>query len=179
MRVRYFIALIVFAICLTFVKGADCDEGQPSEPELKAVFLYNFAKFIQWPTDSLRTNDSAFIIGIIGDNPFGDALKNSVEGKQVRKQKVHVLNISSEDSLADCEMLFVCASEKNRYENILKNIAGKPILTVGETTDFIDAGGIIGFYMKDNMVRFIINVEAAAQADLNISSKLLKLAKIK
>ena len=175
---RSYVRTIVVVICLAAIYGGQGVNAQPSESELKAALLYNFAKFVKWPSNDPRADDSTFVIGIIGDSPIQELLEKSVEGKQIRKQRVKVRAISDHDSLNACKMLFVGSSEKDEYESILELVADKPILTVGELADFADAGGIIGFYRKDNMIRFKINVEAATRASLNISSKLLRLARI-
>ena len=178
MHNRLFIIVIFTIICLALGLNALGDNSQSKVSELKAAFLFNFAKFVQWPSDESDGNDTTFVIGIIGDNPFEGRLKSIIEGRRIRKQKVKVLEVNDYDSLETCNILFISSSDNNEFNEIIKVIADKPVLTVGEQAGFTKAGGIVNFYLKDNMVRFKINVKAAAKANLNISSKLLKLAEL-
>jgi len=179
MLIRLLTGVIALFLLLLPSGRLAAQNAQPSESELKAAFLYNFAKFVAWPQNDSAGRDSLFIIGIIGDNPFQGLLKEAVEGNSIRSREVRVMAVDNIDSLSNCQVLFVSSSEKDDYAGIIGAVADQPVLTVGEDEDFSDAGGIIAFYIRDNRVRFRIDVEAAAAADLNISSKLLKLAELR
>ena len=151
-------------------------ETQPSEYQLKAAFLYNFAKFVEWPSEALPQNNSPFVIGILGENPFADDLKKTVAGKKVSDHPIDVVPFSTAAEATNCHILFISSSEKTRLAEIFKSLQGVPILTVGETEQFTEAGGMVNFVREANKIRFQINDNTAKVARLKISSKLLSLA---
>lgn len=167
-----------FGVVFGLLLGASWSHAQapsPSEYQLKAAFLYNFAKFVEWPQQSFADDKSEFVIGILGDNPFGEDLANSVKGKKINEHPIRVQKFETADDIK-CHILFISSSEKKNFPNIFTKIKGGSILTVGEAEQFIQAGGIINFIHKDNKIRFQINDEAAKSIQLKISSKLLTLA---
>jgi hypothetical protein len=152
-----------------------------SEYLIKAGFIYNFAKFVDWPANSFSQGDSPIVIGVLGTDPFGNVLDRIVEDKKIGSRGFVVRRFKWGKDLKDlkeCKILFVSASEKAHIDEIVQSVKGLPILTVGETPSFAERGGIIRFTLEDNRVRFEVNVDAARQAELNISSRLLTLAKI-
>ena len=149
-----------------------------SEYEIKAAFLFNFAKFIQWPDNAIDENPDVFEIGILGKDPFGKALDRIVKDEKVHERKVIIKRSDSPSDLRNCFILFICSSEESKLKNILSGLKESPVLTVGDMSNFAQAGGIVGFYMEKKKVRFEINLAAAAQANLNIRSGLLKLSRI-
>ena len=149
------------------------------EYEVKAAFLYNFAKFVQWPAAaSTEEKESRFILGILGDDPFGETLEQTLEGKTVQGRKVQIKRFKPSADQPACHLLFVCSSEKPRLESILQSLRSTNTLTVGEIEGFAERGGIINFKIVGNRVRFEVNREAAERAGLKISSKLLQLADV-
>ena len=145
-----------------------------SEYQVKAAFLYNFMKFVEWPADGL-SNPGTLILGILGKDPFGDAL-DEVRGKTAKGRRVVVLHLHQVEEAKDCDLLFVCASEKVRLPQILKVVQNSRILTVADQEGFCQAGGMINLIFVKNRVGFEANVGAASRARLRISSQLLKLA---
>ena len=147
------------------------------ENRVKAAFVYNFIKFVQWPATTFVNEHDPFIIAFVGRNSFGDAL-NSVNNKSVRNRKLAVKQFASIQDLTKCHLLFIGASENKKLARIFRHIKTLAVLTVSDIQGFAQHGGIIELTKVANRVRFKINVAAAEKADLKLSSKLLKLAKI-
>jgi len=160
------------------------DAPDSSEYLIKAGFIYNFAKFVEWPSAAFAQPDSPIVIGVLGTDPFGTVLDRLVQDKKIGQRGFVVRrykwgkDLKDLKDLRDCKILFVSASEKAHADEIIQLVKWLPILTVGETPGFAERGGVIRFTVEDNRVRFEVNVDAAHQADLNISSRLLTLAKI-
>ncbi len=151
-------------------------EAQPTEYQLKAAFLFNFAKFVDWPPEAFAQGDSPLVIGVLGENPFGEDLKDAVQNKSIGS---HPLTVRTANSLAEarkCHILFISTSENRRLRQVLEGVRDANVLTVGETEQFLDSGGIINFTIQGQKIRFEINAAAAKRAGLKVSSKLLSLA---
>src|SRR5712671_7417281 len=157
------------------------DAPDSSEYLIKAGFIYNFAKFVEWPSAAFAQPDSPIVIGILGTDPFGNLIDRIIENKKIGSRGLVVKRLKWGTDLKDlkeCKILFVGASERAHLDDLVQIVKSLPILTVGETPGFAERGGVIRFVLEDNRVRFEINVEAAHQADLTISSRLLTLARI-
>lgn len=165
----------VSATLLIFGIGR-AQEAPLSEYRLKAAFLFNFAKFVEWPPEAFAAPKSPIIIGVLGDNPFGTDLEETVRNKLIGERPVVVKVFQATDVATNCHILFISNSEKKRLPEILATLRGNSVLTVGETDDFIEAGGMINFVPEGNKIRFQINDETARRAKLQISSKLMSLA---
>jgi hypothetical protein len=149
-----------------------------SEYEIKAAFLFNFAKFVDWPPDAMKNTDGSFVIGILGRDPFGVALEQTIGDKTIRGAAIQIRRFQNLNDLRFCHILFISESEKNGLPGILDKIGDQSILTVSDMPDFARRGGMIHLYMENNRVRFIIHTQAAENAGLKLSAKLLTLAKI-
>ncbi len=147
-----------------------------TEYQVKAAFIYNFAKFVEWPEEALANRP--FVIGIVGQDPFGSLIDNAVAGKTVRNSKIVIRRFPRVEDAADSHILFVSGSEGNNVDRVLKQLGRAPILTVSDTERFAEQGGMVQLIMDQNRVRFAINVAAVERAGLKPSSQLLKLAKI-
>ncbi len=145
------------------------------EYRVKAAFLYNFAKFVEWPADAFKSATDPITICVLG-NPFGDRLTATINGKQIDDRRLAVREISDAAEASGCQILFV-AGEKKRAA-LFGHVKTQPILTVGESGNFAAAGGVVAFKLDGGRVRLQINVFAADRARLRISSKLLSLAEI-
>ena len=157
------------------------ESSDSSEYLIKAGFIYNFAKLVEWPTTAFAQADSPIVIGILGDDPFGATLDRIVADKKIngRGFAVKRLKWTKElKDLRDCNILFVSSSEKEHMDGVVDAIKWLPILTIGDVPGFARRGGIMNFTLEDNKIRFEVNVEAAKRADLTISSRLLTLARI-
>jgi hypothetical protein len=149
----------------------------PTEYQVKAAYLFNFLKFVEWPGDPLADTHGRWVIGIIGDNPFGDELTQIVSGKTVQGHELLVRRFQFGEDLHACHVLFISTSEKKRLPSMLATLNGTSVLTVADMDHFIESGGMIQFVMEEKRVRFAIDVGASSQARLKVSSKLLSLAR--
>ena len=176
--------LRIIAACLLCATTAlpsraqTANSSASSEYLIEAGFTYNFAKLMQWPATAFAQPDSPIVIGILGTDPFGSTLDSVLAGKKVNARSFVVKHLKWGNDLKDCNILFVSNSETAHLDEIFRIIKGLPILTIGQMPDFARRGGIINFILEDDKVRFEVNVDAARQADITISSRLLTLAKI-
>ncbi len=161
---------------LLMASGGSAQDSQPSEYQLKAAFLFNFAKFVEWPPAAFAEPTAPLIIGILGENPFGDVLEETVRGKSLNNHPLAVRTFRSVAESTNCHVLFISSSEKKRLPEILKGIEGSAVLTVSEIDRFTETGGMINFVSEGNKIRLKINDGAAKTAGLKIGSKLLGLA---
>jgi hypothetical protein len=148
------------------------------EYQIKAVFLYNFAQFVEWPPDSYPNGNSPLIIGIIGDDPFGSYLDEAVKGERINNRAIVIQRYANLQDATACQILFVSKSKSDRLDLVLDRLRGRSILTVSDMDGFTQRGGMIRFVMENNKVRLRINVRAVKEAHLTISSKLLRPAEI-
>lgn len=171
---------IIFIVGLIVIKShaQTGPSTHPTEYQVKAAFLYNFAKFVEWPGDVLTDSNDPIKIGVIGDDPFGTDLDETIKGKTVKDRELVIERFHQIQELEFCHILFIGSPERKSLLRILERLKKFCILTVGETEEFTRYGGMIRFLIVENRVRFEINVEAIDQAGLKISSKILKLAKI-
>ena len=175
---RRFFPIGLLAGLLIPIDGAlQAQSVSPSEYEVKAAFLFNFAKFVDWPREANPNPGASFVIGILGDDPFGKALEDQFNGKIVQDKKLVFMPLSGLQQASGCQVLFISASETDNLVTILGKVQRPPVLTVSDIDQFIQRGGMVGFTMDQNRVRFNINLAAADKAGLKISSQLLKLAK--
>jgi hypothetical protein len=149
----------------------------PTEYQVKAAYLFNFLKFVEWPGDPLANTHGQWVIGIVGDNPFGDELTQTISGKSVQGHDLQVRRFQPGEDVHACHVLFISASEKKRLPSILGALNGASVLTVADMDHFIESGGMIQFVMEEKRVRFAIDVGASGRAQLKVSSKLLSLAR--
>lgn len=148
------------------------------EYQVKAAFLYNFAKFVDWPAATFHSSKDPIEICIIGDDPFGPVLQAAINGKLVQGRPLVQRRIMVVKELGSCHILFVSSSERKRLQPIIEEAKGHSILTVGEIEGFISQGGVISFKVEDERVRFEINLAAAKRQKLELSAKLLSVAEI-
>jgi hypothetical protein len=148
------------------------------EYQIKAAFLYNFARFVNWPEEAFAGPDTPISIGILGNDPFGIHLDLTLRDKTVKGRNLVVKRFTKLDDTKLCHILFISKSEKGRVSETLSVLKNWHVLTASDMKGFAQCGGVIAFVTKDNKIGFEINVDSADQAGLKISSKLLKLAKI-
>jgi hypothetical protein len=170
----------VLLVCLTVSPALAAAPSSPRSPEylIKAAYLYNFAMFIDWPSDAFSSEDSPIVIGILGTDPFGWALDRTVQDKTINHRPLIVERLQWSQELRHCHILFVSASDAPKFAEVAHRLAGSSVLIVGDTPEATSSGGTINFTVEDNKVQFEINVDAARRARLKISSKLLNLAKV-
>jgi len=169
-------AALFWGLIFVLESAGFAQEVSPSEYQIKAAFLYNFAKFVEWPTQAFAGPDSPIVIGVLGKNVFGDNLARTIRNKVINDHPFEFKEYRSVKEATNCHILFISASEKEHLPKILKALRGASVLTVSETDQFIEMGGMINFVIEDNRIHFQINDDAARRAGLKISSKLLSLA---
>ncbi len=150
-------------------------EAIPKEYKLKAAFIYNFAKFVEWPAAVFPNTGSPIVIGVLGRNPFGDELLNAVKNRKINGRPIHIRQVSTATEANNTQMLFVSAGEERNF-GVLKKSLGAGVLSVGESPLFAKQGGTINFNLVEDKLRFEINMAAAHRSKLKISAQLLKLA---
>jgi hypothetical protein len=146
--------------------------------EVKTAFLFNFAKFVDWPAASFETAVSPFTICVLGQDPFGHALDTTLQGKMIGERPLAIRRLKDKSEARGCQMVFVSSSENAHLAEIIASMQGADLLLVGDIAGFAAIGGTIEFTIEDNHVRFTINADAADRSGLKFSSKLLALAKI-
>lgn len=154
------------------------DERSYSEHEVKAAYLHNFAKFVEWPKEKFPEEDTPIVVGLVCRDAFAEVFAATIKGKTVKGREIKLRRAKRVRDLADCHVVFIGASEKVRIEDVRAAFKGRSVLTVGEEEGFAARGGIVNLTKEKNKVRFEINLDAAKQARLKISSQLLKLATI-
>lgn len=153
------------------------ESAEPTEYQVKAAFLYNFARFVEWPPETFKDPADPLIIGILGDDPFGKEITEQLNVKLVQDRKLMLKSVTSLDEAAHCQVVFIGVSERERLGATLEKLRTTPTLTVSDIKGFAQRGGMIGFSLDHNHVRFSVNLTAAEKAGLKISSQLLKLAR--
>jgi len=148
------------------------------EYRVKAAFLYNFAKFIEWPPQTFPDAQTPYRICLLGQDPFGNDLDAAVAGNLVEGRKLEVRRLAELKGVSGCHILFVAASEREKLRAILAAVGDAPTLTVGEDEDFTRLGGGLRFFLSDNKIRFEVNLAATDRAHLKVSAKLLSLARV-
>ena len=169
-------------LCLAFglvvVTSAHCAADQlhaAPEAEIKAAFLYHFGQFVDWPAETLARANRIRLC-VLADESFAATARSALHGKTLHDRPVVVERIGPEDPLDDCHILFIGDAGADHADGILKRIADRPILTVGDLPQLAAAGTVIGFTMEQAKIRFLINAAAAQRAGIRVSSQLMKLA---
>ncbi len=148
-----------------------------AEYRAKANYLANFPSFVEWPPEALPSGNAPFLVCVFGEFSFGTSLAEITRGTAVHDRRIEIRWVRKVQELAACQILFVSRSEQKRYNQTLDAVRGKMVLTVGETPEFLDAGGILSFFGQQGTIQFDVNLAAANKAHLKISSRLLALAR--
>jgi hypothetical protein len=164
-------------MCLAFALPAPAQKPTFDERDVKAVFLFNFVQFVDWPAAAFTSPDAPVVIGVLGDDPFGSLLDQVVEGEVVKGRQLSVERFRRVEDIKVCHVLFISPSEAAMYEHILTVLNSQPTLTVGETANFTSRG-MVRFLTERNRVRLEVNMNAVKGAGLTISSNLLRAARI-
>lgn len=172
---QYFYTFLL-AICSGFYSSAQILPS--SEYQEKAVFILNFTQFIKWPDTAFASINSPLIIGILGDNPFESYLEEKVKGEKTNGHPLIVQYYKNVEDIKPCHLLFINIHEKNKQEEVIESLKGMSILSVTDDPDLSKQKEVIKFYKENNKIQFQINTEAAKEANLVVSSKLLNIAKI-
>jgi hypothetical protein len=170
-------ALLLAAAWLAAMPGiARADTAK--EYQIKAACLLNFAQFIEWPPSSFADAGTPITIGVLGDDPFGQALEQTFQDESVKGRNIVVKRSRQIEDLKACHLVFISTSEKDHLSETLTTLNDAHVVTIGDMHGFASRGGIVNFYLENNKVRFEINADAAQRSGLKISSQLLKRAKI-
>ena len=169
-------AFLTIILILLIGPGAAGAQAGDQAGSLKAAFIYNFAKFVDWPAKALPGAGGPFLIGVLGTGTLADNLR-ALEGKSVKGHQIQIKNLLQPEDGKSCHLLVITNADRRQASQIITAIRGHSVLTVGDEVDnFLNIGGIINLVSVDAKIRFEINTKAAQQADLQISSQLLKLA---
>jgi hypothetical protein len=172
--------IFVFLCCLlsnAAPQAHSLNEGSVEYP-VKLAFLYNFTKFVDWPSDSYRDPGAPFVFCIVGADPFGRDIEEELQTRRVGGHSIQLKTLRSNDTLNICHMIFIPVSEEGQAARIVKGLKGSSTLTVGETEGFAALGGIINLTVESSRLHFEVNLLGAERARLRISAKMLTLAKI-
>jgi hypothetical protein len=150
----------------------------PNEYALKAVFLYNFVRFIEWPPSAFPSRDAPLVIGIVGPDPFGSLLYEAVAGESYHGRQIQIQHFDQPGDIREVHLLFSSAANAPQVDQILAAVAGGKVLTVGETENFLAHGGMVALIAERNRVRLKINTSALRNTQLSVSSKLLQVAQL-
>jgi len=172
------VRLAVLAAALIQPLSASPQDDPPLEYKVKAAFLYNFARFTEWPAEKFESEDSPLVIGIVGEDPFGEHFDKLVKDKKIGNRPVRLRRLKEIAEAVDCHVLFVGGLGREEVEKLFEKLGDRPVLTVGERPKFAHSHGVINFVIEDEKVRFEINPGRAKQRGLKISSRVLQLAKI-
>lgn len=175
-RSRRSLRLAAALLACTLAEAAAGGAPVAGEYQVKAAFLFNFAKFVNWPAATFESSRSPISICVVGPDPFDGALEQTIGERTVRGRPVVVRSADGPESAAACQIVFFAESE--RALSLARRLARAPVLTVGETDGFAEDGGIVNFKIEENRVRFEINPDAASRAGLRLSSQLLNLATV-
>lgn len=170
---------LALVLCLVALTPLSAAPPSPNEYSLKAVFLYNFCRFVDWPPAAFNSPNEPLIIGIIGQDPFGALLAEAIAGENYHGRPIQIAHFRSPREIRQCHLLFVSDSAAGEYGAIIAAAAGRNILTVGESDVFLDQGGMIALTAEQNRVRLRINPTALRNTQLSVSSKLLQVADIR
>ena len=178
------LAASALSLALGLALPAAADSGGPSgasdasrEYEIKAAFIYNFTKFVEWPSRSLPGASDPIVIAVLGDSPCAQALEQVTRGRLVNGHPILIKRVDSAKDAGTAQLLFVGSSQQGQFDRMAAALAAAPVLTVGESPSFA-AEGAISFVRQEDKVRFEINLNAATKAGLKISAQLLKLATV-
>ncbi len=167
------------AMVIWLIGSASAQSPLPlPEYQVKAAFLINFAKFVEWPEQAFSSPTAPMRLCTVGKSPLGSDLSQMVEGKTIAGHPVEVVIVGRWQESRNCHIAFIGSSLKSKTKQIVEGLHGTSVLTVGETKGFADQGGIINFFSEDDRIRFEVNLQSADRASLKMSSKLLRLARI-
>jgi hypothetical protein len=171
------IVALVLAIALGTPGWAANPQVLP-EDQIKAGFLFNFTRFVEWNQTAFAAPDSPLLLCVLDDSAMADLLTGAAAGRIVNGRSVAVRPVKPADELRSCQVLFLSAPDERKAERILTSVKGKPVLTVGESPGFIQAGGLVNFSVQDNKIRLELDLDSANRAGLKISAKLIAVSKL-
>ncbi len=169
------LAVLLLTLSPTAARRSQAQSNQ-EEYQVKAAFLYHFAQLVEWPVNTPQPADHAMLFCTVGDDPFQGELEATVAGKSIGSRVIRVRHLQRSENMQDCQIVFLGKGESHRIPSEMADLKKAPVLTIGETTGFLEAGGMVGFLTVEHKIRFAINLDAANAAGLRIGSRLLVLA---
>lgn len=167
----------VLALLATAIPASG-QEASLSENQIKAAFLINIPKYVDWPSEAFAQTNSPIVLGVLGTSEVGDELKKMIASKTINGRAVSIKQLEVKDDLSVCHELFVSAGQQSQMPEIVRKLEGKCILTVGESSDFLEQGGMINLMRDGSKIALEVNLTAANQARLKISSRFLSVARL-
>ncbi|MCI0538449.1 MAG: YfiR family protein [Verrucomicrobiales bacterium] len=177
-RRRFRAGLAMTLLLAVFAVGTRAAEDPAREYKVKAAFLLQFTKYVEWPESALNATNAPMVLGLFEEDPAAPIVREQLHGKVVNGRPMIVKLLSDAEAVTNCHMLFLSRARKERVDQLLAQSQGRPVLTVSELDQFALHGGVINFVRKDESFRFEVNLEAAEKARLKISTKLASLATI-
>ncbi|MEW6307139.1 MAG: YfiR family protein [Verrucomicrobiota bacterium] len=174
---RYGLLLLLLVLLAPWA-GAQDKPAALTEAQVKALYVLNFTKYVEWPEAAFNGAKAPLVIGLVGRNSLDGDLKSIVQGKSVGGRTIEIRTLAVDEDASGCHILFVGEHERRRAGEVLEKLAGRPVLTVGESENFVEEGGVIRFQRKEGSIRLAINPQPAQKAGLKLSSKLLGVAEI-
>lgn len=171
------VVCFILSILIILIISNNEVRAENTEYQLKATYLYNFTIFVRWPV-VVTISKQPFHICILGKDPFQDILQRKISGKSVENRELRIRQIAQIDQNSDCQILFISTSEKAKLAEIFASVHGKPILTVGESSNFAESGGMIEFAISNNKIRLRINQQRLEEAQLKADANLMRVATI-
>ena len=178
LKLRHTVAIVAVLLALAAAPVRAQAPAAPTEYQVKAVFLFNFSQFVDWPAAAFADGRAPLVIGVLGSDPFGATLDEIVRGETVNGRPLAVRRYQSVEQIDVCHILFIERSQSERLDAVLAALKGRNVLTVGDFEGFARRGGMIRFMTVGNKIRLRINLAAAQEAKVTISSKLLRPAEI-
>lgn len=178
LKLRHAAAIVAVLLALAAAPARAQAPAAPTEYQVKAVFLFNFSQFVDWPAASFADGRSPLVIGVLGSDPFGTTLDEIVRGETVNGRPLAVRRYESVEQIDACHILFIERSQDEELDAVFAALKGRNVLTVGDFAGFARRGGIIRFVTVGNKIRLRVNLAAAQDEKLTISSKLLRPAQI-
>jgi hypothetical protein len=170
--------LLALGIAVSGGVVAGAESPAPTVHQVEAAFLFNFAKFVTWPDDALERGGNSLIIGVLGEDPFGSVLDETIRDKTIMGRKLAVKRFARIQDAARSHILFLSSSEESQLPHLMQVLEKATVLTVSDMEEFAERGGMVAFTVEEQKVRFNVNVEAVERAGLKMGSQLLKLARI-
>jgi hypothetical protein len=173
---RWVSLLAAFFLLLGWAGQRTKAQTAAEEYRVKAAFIFHFAQLVDWPPEKPTGADNSLVLCTLGDDPFEGVLEGTVAGKAIGNRIVRIRHLGEPQDMQACQVVFLGRAQSKRIPMLVSTLHNAPVLTVGESAGFLDAGGMIDFLLEDNKLRFEVNLDAAESADLKIGSRLLVLA---
>ena len=178
LRKSFCAQLAIVAMWLLGTTLSVAQESRVSENQVKAAFLINLPKYVEWPAEAFTNLNSPIVIGVLGESKVTEEIKRLIPGRSINGREIVLKSLAPGEDSGVCHILFISAAEQQRSPNLLARLKNASVLTVGESNDFLERGGIIDLARKDQNIAFEVNLAAADLARIKISSRFLRLAAV-